>query len=162
MIRKGYLGFSRILSSPFLLVAFSLTASVLGTILYKRDADLRAPEVPGYNWSRHPQALLLAYPLADACSSCNLSISGWAEYGLQHNLDVLVIATRNNRELDTLRNAQSGVFLVTDVDEGIIKKFSIGDKIGAVRVDKGRIVARQIGGSPSARLLNGQQRRIKS
>ena len=138
-----------------MLVCLLLTAAALAVALYRADARHRAPFLPDYDWSKHSDVLLVVYPLADACSTCNLSISGWAERGLKSGLDVVVVAARSSLELQKLRKTQSQARLaiITGVDEATIKRFSSGDKIGGVRVRNGRIAAQQLGGAPSKAFL---------
>ena len=150
--------FARFWSSPLLSVILGVSFLTLGGIFLHAQSAQRAahsaPQLTGYDWSQHPETLLVVYPLADACSSCNLSIAGWAERGLKANLDVVVIANKPNSELKQLRESLSfppspqRLSIVTGVAPEIIKRFSIGDKIGGVRVHNGRIIQQQTGGSP--------------
>ncbi len=138
------------LSSPLLLVFLLLSTAGLAGTLWKIDVARRVPDLPGLSWKSHPDALMVVYPLADACSTCNLSIYGWAVKGREHKLDVVVAANKDSLELRSLRKeAMEGVTVVTGVPASFIEKFSKGDKIGGVRVVDGRIVHKQLGGSPS-------------
>ncbi len=141
-----------LLSSPYLLVLLLLTASALATVATRRWTAGRAPSIPGFNWSQHPNSLLLATPLADACSTCNLSLAGWATLGFQSGFDVVVVAARPTIELKALRKQfpQARLSIVTDVAEATIKRFSQGDKIGGVLIRQGRILRQQRGGTPPA------------
>ena len=162
-MRKARLEHSAgVINSPFLLPILICAAIALAITLNKVLAADRAPTIAGYEWSKHPEALLVVYPLADACSTCNLSITGWAERGLQHQLDVLIIASRPNRELKEIRKYlpradEVRLSVITGVDEEVIRKFSRDDKIGGVRIHQGRIHARQVGGSPTDKFLDNRK-----
>lgn len=142
------------LSSPLLLVFLLLSTAGLASALWKIDASRRIPDLPGLSWKSHPDVVLVVYPLADACSTCNLSVYGWALKGREHKLDVVVAANKDTSELR--KEALPNVTVVTGVATDFIKKFSFGDKIGGVRVVDGRIAHRQIGGSPKETFFNGR------
>ncbi len=145
----------KLLQSPFLLIALLLSTAVLSITLYRRDQAQRVPDLPGYSWSAHPNALLVVYPMADACSTCNLSVYGWAAKGREHKLEVVVAAHKETLELRSLRKeAMPGVTVVTGVAPKFIERFAKGDKIGGVRMAGGRIAAQQLGGTPSAAFFN--------
>ncbi len=140
------------LSSPLLLVFLLLSTAGLSGALWKIDRSRRAaeaPELAGYGWDSHPNVLMVVYPMADACSTCNLSVYGWALKGREHKVEVVVAANKDSLELRSLRKeAMEGVTVVTGVAPSFIEQFAKGDKIGGVRVVDGRIVHKQLGGSP--------------
>lgn len=147
----------RALHSPVLLFCLLLFIGVLSVALQRAHAAQRPPGIDGYDWARHPEAIIVVYPLADSCSSCNLSASGWAELGFEHNLDVLILAARDHADLKTLRRSEarnSRLSIFTTVSPDVIQQFSSGDKIGGVRIHQARIVARQVGGTPSLYFLS--------
>lgn len=154
--------FSRILSSPLLLVCLLVAASFLATALYNADAETRAPRIASYDWSQHRDVLLIVYPLAGSCSTCNLSVAGWTEKGFAYSLDVLIVAAQPNSELRELRNAlpHKSLSIITNAEPALIKRFSSGDKIGGVRIRNGRILGQQPGGSPSEQFL--AQKEVKT
>lgn len=140
----------KVLSSPLLLIFLLLSTVGLGSALYRIDSANRAPELAGYGWDAHPNALMVVYPMADACSTCNLSVYGWAQKGREHKLDVVVAAHKDTLELRNLRKeAMEGVTVVTGVPASFIEKFAKGDKISGVRVVARRVVRQQLGGTPS-------------
>lgn len=69
---------SRLLSSPLLLVVLLVAASIFAVSWYQTESVRRAPNIPGYDWAKHPNTLLIAAPLGDHCLSCGLSISDLA------------------------------------------------------------------------------------
>lgn len=142
---------ARILRSPVLLVCLLAAASFLATTLLGADAKTRAPYLSAYDCSKHSDVLLIVYPLADSCSTCNLSLDGWTKKGFAHNLEVLVVATDPNPEIDKLRKAhpQPSLSILANADESLIRRFSNNDKIGGVRIRNGRILQQQQGASPS-------------
>jgi hypothetical protein len=120
---------------------------------FRNNSLLRAPDIPGVDWRKHSDALLIVYPVTDGCSTCNLSIYGWTQKATEHNLDAIVITTHSTPELQELKShppAKARLKVITGVDETLIKRFSSGDKIGGVRIRQGRIIHRQIGGTPPA------------
>lgn len=94
-----------LLDSPLLFVILLLMTSALATSLYQAHASLQPPTIANYNWSEHPNTLLIAYPVANSCSTCNISVRDWANQGLRHHLDVLVIASHEAYELKQLKRA---------------------------------------------------------
>ena len=137
------------LQSPLLLVVLLLSTAGLASALFTRNSARRAPDLPGYSWAKHPNALLVVYPMADACSTCSLSVYGWAVKGRGHGLDVVVAAHKETLELRSLlKEAMPNVTVVTGASPEFIGRFSRGDKIGGVLVVDGRVVRRQIGGTP--------------
>lgn len=150
---------SQSLSSPVLFVFFLFISVALAARVRSIQADSLPPRINGFDWEKHPDALLVVYPLADYCSTCNLSVSDWAGLGLKQGMDVLVVAARPTKDISELKKkyrGETGLFVVTGVNETIIRRFSSGDKIGGVRVRSGHLVARQLGGTPSQYFLQGR------
>jgi|GEM_PF-3978472 len=142
---------ARVLSSPVTFYTLLLVGITFILIFYRTEMARQAPQVAGLDWSQHSEALMIVYPLADACSSCNLSIAGWTELGLKNNLDIVVLAAKQTEELKQLPLIYPGhnLSIITDVMPETIKRFSVGDKIGGARIQKGRIIHYQLGGTPA-------------
>lgn len=138
--------FAHILGSPLLCILLLAGTSTLAALWYKTEAAQRAPAIVDYDWAKHPNTLLIAYPLHDC--GCGISVSEAVEAGLKHGLDVLVIASKPSAELSALTKAdfpQSRFFLVTNVNSGIIQQFSPRDKMAVVHVQNGRIIRQSHG-----------------
>ena len=141
----------RILDSYVLLSFLLLLSGTFSYALYKQHTATYAPAIEGYDWTQHPEALLIVYPLADSCNTCGLSTTGWINRGLKHRLNVLVIATNSNQILDQIKKEyRSSQVRVITTHEDVIRQFSSGDKIGALRIRMGRILKQQQGGVPPA------------
>ena len=82
---------TRVSSSSLLCACLLLAISAVAAAWNKTDAAQRAPAIPGYNWDKHPNTLLIAYPTKDC--GCGSSPVERVEEGLKHGLDVLVIAS---------------------------------------------------------------------
>lgn len=143
---------ARLLSSPVLLVALCLTLLVLVAALRKVQATQDAPLIAGYDWGLHPATLLVVQPVTDSCNSCHLSLSGWAQQGLDHGLDVLILASRPSQEL-TLLKTRRKVSVIGTADRELVRRFAPRDQINGVLILNGRIVARQAG-SVSSQLFD--------
>lgn len=141
---------ARVMDSPFVLLFFVLLASALGGAWYQKSyAAFAAPAIPGYDWSRHPDGLLIAVPPGDC--GCSMTASDLASKGIAKRLDVLVIASGRHEQVDELKKQrlpQARLSIMTNVNRDIIKQFSPHDKIAAVRIRNGRIVQHAEGNIP--------------
>lgn len=126
---------------PLLLAAFALAAR-----LHRVDAAFAAPTVPGYDWAKHPNTLLLIYPTADC--GCGPAPAERVQEGLKRGHDVLVVAAKPSKELNALKTQffpRARFALVTNLDSAIIKRFSPEDKVATVWIENGRIARRSEG-----------------
>jgi hypothetical protein len=82
--------------SPLLLFCLLVAAAFLAGTWQRAQAKLSPPAVPGYDWAQHPRALLIAYP-PDDCA-CGNSPVEWAQAGLAHGMDVVVLTTPSRRK----------------------------------------------------------------
>lgn len=162
---------ARLFGSPLTFVVLLLATSTLSASLIRIESARSAPTIPGYDWTHHRDVLMVVHPSGDACSSCNLSLSGWAKKGLEQGLNVLVVASDEGTEIKQLRTAhlkpESRLRIIANVDKSLIREFSKNDKIGALRLYDGQILSHQIGGSPSPTLLQpfhptSQTKEVKS
>ncbi len=102
--KKGRLG--NLLNSPILLVALILATAVLAFKWYSLEASLRAPDLPGWSWSAHPNTLLIYYPHTDC--GCGPGLSPVLTQARTHHLDVLVLTDIKGEKLATLSKQASG------------------------------------------------------
>lgn len=155
----------RILESPLLLVFLLLTAGGLAVAYRSVDAENAAPDIPGYDWSRHANALLLTEP-SDACNSCGLPLSDWVVAGIAHKLDVVVVIQRpvaESREMQLLRKqlTPSRFFAVSASSPQIFERFSPHGKTGVALIRNGRIVHQAEGAMPDESFWNQGQKEVK-
>ncbi|MDF2440729.1 MAG: hypothetical protein JWN98_1713 [Abditibacteriota bacterium] len=155
----------RMFESPLLLVFLLLTATGLAVAYRSVDAESAAPDIPGYDWSRHANVLLLTEP-TNACNSCGLPLSDWVLAGIAHKLDVVVVTQRpvaESRELLLLQKqlSPSRFFATTASQPQIFERFSPHDKTGAVLIRDGRIVHHAEGGMPDESFWNLSQKEVK-
>lgn len=138
--------FRKVLGSPLLLLVLLLATPVVAALWYRADAAQKVPAIGSYDWSKHPNALLISYP-PDDCG-CGASTSELVTAGLKHKLDVLVIASKPSKELSTLKQSFSPprVVIGSKVSESIVRRFSPRDKVTTVLIQNGRIMRKVEGG----------------
>ena len=150
-------GFRKILGSPLLLMLLLLATPVVAALWYRADAAQRAPLIGDYDWSKHPNALLIAYP-PDDCG-CGASTSELVTAGLKHDLDVLVIAVKPSRELNELKRSfpSRRVVINAKTPELIVRRFSPRDKVTTVLIQNGRTVRKVEGGYLDASFFGAKE-----
>ena len=139
-------GWRKILGSPVLLILLLLATPVVAALWYRADAAQKVPAIGSYDWSKHPNVLLISSP-PDDCG-CGASTSELVTAGLKHNLAVLVIASKPSKELNGLKRdfAERGVVVNDKVSEPVLRRFSPRDKVTTVLVQDGRMVRKVEGG----------------
>lgn len=136
------LNLARVMGSPVLF--FFLLAAMFGisAVWYRSENTAKLPpHVVGFDWSQHPDALLISYP-PEECG-CGPSASERVSEALQQGRDVLVIASELSPELKALRTKpfpSSRFLLVSNVSEGVIRRFSPSNEAVEIQVRKGQIV----------------------
>ena len=90
----------QVVGSPVLLVLLLGATFFAAASWYRADAAQRAPEVGGFSWTRHPNALMIVYP-TKSCG-CGAAPLVRVQEGLEHGLDVVVIAPTVSDELKPL------------------------------------------------------------
>ena len=154
----------RIFDSPIYFVALLGIIVALCASWRHYSTRNQAPQIEGYAWSQHPQTLMLVYPLADACSTCNLSMYGWAELGTPYKLDTLIVAakpTTERKQLQAHPPRGCRLTIISNAPRALIERFSRGDKIGGVRVNRGHIVNFQLGGTPESKFFTQDRQNWK-
>lgn len=99
------------------------------------------PSITGFEWSQHPNTLLISYP-ANECG-CGPAPSERVSEGLAQGEDVLVIASAPSPRLDALRKMpfpRLRFLLVDNVSENVIRRFSPRDQAVEIQVRQGQIV----------------------
>jgi len=79
------------MENPRLLPVFFVFALIFGVGWRKNAAHLTPPQLAAYEWTQHPQALLISYPV-DECGCAPLA--DLVRLGLQNNLDIVVISPK--------------------------------------------------------------------
>lgn len=146
--------FGRVVDSPLLLLCLVVVTSALGGAWYhKVYAAFSAPAISGYDWSKHPDALLIAVPLSGDCGCGGISIEDRVKQGVKHNLDVVIVASRSHPEVTALRKVrlqQGRLAIIANVNRNVIKRFSSDGKLALARIYKGRIIRHAEGDVPRA------------
>lgn len=139
----------RTLNSPLLLIVLFPLVCWLSMGWYHANAALRAPILPGYDWAKHSDALLISYPPNDCgCAP----IADLVSLGLHHGLDVVAVADAPSSMMDALKKDKlpaNRLSVITNVPSDIIKSLGVHDKPIAWRIHNGRVVGRSLGGIPS-------------
>lgn len=143
------INFTCAMGSPALLICGVFVALGLTANWYRTYAALTPPHISGYDWAKHPNVLLVSYP-PDDCN-CGAAPSKWVRAALRNGLDVVVIASRPNRELDVLQKTRLSaphlaVFPHTNPD--LIKSLSPNETTTGLRVRNGRIIRSAEGNLP--------------
>jgi len=136
-------------NSPLLLIVLLPVVCLLSIGWYRSNAALHAPVLPGYDWAKHPDALLLSYPPNDCgCAP----VADLVSLGLHHGLDVVAVADAPSSMLDALKKDKlpaNRLSVITNVSPAVIKSLDVHDKPIAWRIHNGRVVRRSLGGIPS-------------
>lgn len=138
---------NNILDSRWISICLLLALFIVGTAFYKVSLALTPPTIINYDWTKHPNVLLISYPPEDC--GCGFTVSDWVSLGKLHKLDVLVIASRSNSTLNSLKNeSQKGVEVATNVEQSVIKKLSPNGRITAVRIRNAHILRQTQSSAP--------------
>ncbi len=150
--------FSRVFESPLMLIGLMASTLGMGTVWTRAQAAHRAPAVPGYNWSRHPKALLVVVPAGDC--GCGIAPMSVIREALERNIAVVVAATAPNDNTKQLRNMSRGnqrPFMAENVSRDFLLRFAPKDKVGFVCIQDGRIISEAQGKSSTLFLDKLQQ-----
>lgn len=133
--------YARIVDSPVLFLCLFVGTCGLALRWQQVQASSTPPSVPSYNWSQHPDTLLISYPPVDC--DCTIPPTDWIQAGLNRKLEVLVITSRKHLGLDALKRLslqQPRVRIVTTVSPEIIKRLSPLGNPTAIWINKGRMI----------------------
>ena len=153
-------GVLRLLESRLLAIILAAATIGLGANWVRANAARTAPSVSGYDWSRHPQALLVVVP-PDGCGPKPLSI---VRDALKAGQDVVIVAGASKTgasmpEVREVREAHlpAARVAIYTVDAALVKRFAPAKEIATVEVKEGRILD-QSRGSASYQLLERLKR----
>lgn len=129
----------RLAESRTICVALFGAIAALAIAWYRVEASLRAPEIPGYRWTAHPNVLLICD--RPDCG-CTLTAAEWAAKGLQRNMDVLVVTRRPVPDIEPLRKGRPGqrVSVYITRDTSLIDRLTPSGRTTAAVVKSGRFV----------------------
>ena len=82
---------SGLASSPIVFLCLTAVTAVLVAKLVLLYTSMAAPAIHGWNWSDHPNTLLIAYR-ASTCG-CGAHLADAVSQGVQHHAEVLVVAS---------------------------------------------------------------------
>lgn len=148
--------FARVSRSPISL-SFLLATTISLVIVWQRsEAVMNAPQIKGYDWTQHPNALLVVYP-EDDCG-CGLTVSNWVKSGIVKQLDVVVVSKANQPEWDVLKKEYPNkVTIVTNAPSDIMQEFTPRKSVGAAWIQNGKIV-RRTDGIPTTDFYQGGEK----
>lgn len=137
---------SRLAASPltfFCLAAVTLALAAKLALLY---TALAAPAISRWNWSDHPNTLLIAYR-ASTCG-CGAHLSGAITEGTQHHADVLVVASVADAGDASLApvSADQRVRILSGISPQMLSRLLPKGGTAILNVQRGRIT-HQITGS---------------
>ena len=137
---------ARFVESPFLFICLAGATLALGVKLALLYAALSAPAIPGWNWSEHPNTLLIAYR-ASTCG-CGAHLSGAISQAANHHAEVLVVASASDKADAGLAGitADPRTRLITGVGEKDLRRLSPLGRTAILSIQHGRI-SHQITGS---------------
>ena len=137
---------SRFLDSPLLLVCLILFTGLLAVKAYTLYAASNAPAFRGWDWSRHPQTLLVAYP-SPSCG-CGPTVPAAVRQGLAHHLDVLVVTDLTGKDAAALTTGlpDTHVHLIAEIGQSFMHRLSPNGKTALKMVRQGRVTRILTGG----------------
>lgn len=146
-LRRAVLGerLSRLLNSPILFIALLLATVALGAKWYQLEASLRAPSIPGWSWSQHPNSLLVYYPQTDC--GCGPGAATVLKQAQTHHLEAIVVTDVQGDRLNILSENISATHgdLITQQKLMTIQDWKKTGNIVVARVRRGRIIGRANG-----------------
>ena len=155
-------GVLRLLESRLLAIILAAATIGLGASWVRANAARVAPSVSGYDWSRHPQALLVVVP-PDGCG-CGPKPLAIARDALKVGQDVVIVAgaSKTGASMPEVREVREAHFpaarvAIYTVDAALVKRFAPAKEIATVEVKEGRILD-QSRGSASYQLLERLKR----
>lgn len=141
--RPGKAGrLERILSSPWLFVCLAAATVALAYKWYALEASLRAPVLPGWSWSAHPNTLLIYYPHTDC--GCGPGLSPVLTQAHKFHLDVLVVTDVEGEKLTLLSKEVLSVYgrLYSLKNFDAVPKWSKTGNTAVALIHNGRITRR--------------------
>ncbi len=140
---------ARALDSPLFLLPLVFAVTAVGVAWQEtRDAAL-PPNLPSYDWGKHPNALLIAIPTNDC--GCGMKPVQVAKAALEHGLDVVIVATKPGKEIARVQQAKlppGRVALFTDVRASVVGRFIADRSSGVALIRDGRITHQIKGNLP--------------
>ena len=139
----------RIVDSPFVLVLLMIATLVCGIAWRRVYAAATPPAIVGYDWGKHPNALMVVVP-PDECG-CGMKPSKVAQQAVAQNVDVVVLASRSSdstKEVEDLGLPHQKLALFLDAPENTVRRFSHKQGFSVVRVIDGRITQEFEGNLP--------------
>jgi len=141
--RKRRLG--NLLNSPILLVVMVLATIGLALKWYSLQASLRAPDLPSWNWSAHPNTLLIYYPHTDC--GCGPGLSAALGQANAKHFDIAIISDVQGENLSHLNEVaiHSHAFLLSSIGSSQLKKWCPTGNTTMLCIKNGYIIRKLYG-----------------
>lgn len=142
-------GFARALDSPLFLFPLVFAVTAVG-VAWRGTRDAASPpDLPSYDWGKHPNALLIAVP-SDDCG-CGMKPVQVAKTALDNGLDVVIVTAKPGKEIARVQQAKlppERTALFTSVRPSIVERFSADRSSGVALIRDGRITHQIKGNLP--------------
>ena len=131
----------RLWNSPITLICLIVVTAALGASTYAVRLMLRAPAIPNWSWSAHPNAVLVCFRRSGC--GCGGDAAGTVmREGRLRGIDVLVVTDEQAAAVkDLVDEAEfTRAHLMTGVAVSTIRRLSPAGRTTLLRVRNGRIV----------------------
>jgi hypothetical protein len=133
---------NRLLNSPLLFVCLALATAALAYKWYALEASLRAPDLPGWSWSAHPNTLLIYYPHTDC--GCGPGLSALLRQAQAKHFDAAVVTDAKGQSLESIAQ-EANAFqadLLPSANPKFLRPWLYDGNTTMLRVRGGRVISR--------------------